>query len=122
MQTAFMFDYRLKIIIAVSLEASNGALQQLDFGLFRNAQPDGLFLNAGDLADDAADGIDFIANVQGVDHIVMSFLLFFLRTDQQYIEENADQYNVQNSSHHSAVCQSIHHLLLIAYCIIFYMV
>ena len=57
-----------------------------------------IVLNGNDLADDAADRCDFVADLKVVTHCLLFLLLFLLRSDHKKI------HNGENSYHHENHC------------------
>ena len=89
-------------ILCVYINAANCALQQTNTGVVTAGLDDhGFFLDANHLADDTADGGDFVANHQIVTHIVGFLLLLLLRTDDEKIEHDRNNCN-QAKRHPSA--------------------
>ena len=76
-------------ILYTHIDGANGAFEQTDAGVVaRGLDHHGFFLDADDLADDAADGRDLISYLEVVTHIVGFLLAFFLRADHQKIQCN----------------------------------
>ena len=74
-------------VLGVNVDVANGALENADLGtVAAGFENQSFILYADDLADDATDGSDLIADDQIVAHGVDFPLLFLLRSEHQEIE------------------------------------
>ena len=81
-------NFDLFCVFCLYVNAADSTLENANLGaLVRGLDYAGLFFDANDLADDAANGGDFIANSQVVAHVVLFLLLLFL---------GANHYKVHN--------------------------
>ena len=78
-------------VFSLYVNAADCRFQKTDAGAVTcGFQHKGLFLDADNLADDSADGGDFISNLEIVAHFVYLFFLLFLGTNARKVKDCDD--------------------------------
>ena len=97
-------------ILSLNVNAADSALKNADLSAIAAGLDNaGLVLDADDLADDAADSGDLVANLEAVSHVSNLFLLLLLGTNAEEIEndyDNNEHTNGDKSASELTVCES----------------
>ena len=87
----------LLCVLCLDVDLADRALEQTDLGaVVAGFDQNGFVSDADDLADDAANGGDLVANREAVTHFVNFLFLLLLGADHEEIEEHADQNDHDN--------------------------